>query len=48
VFIRAGVGDSFFPKPVLLVSVWFFCLFFFSESAFVMLNCYRTICWHSS
>jgi hypothetical protein len=39
---------AFSRRRFLLVSVWIFCLFFCSQSAFVMLNCYWTICWHSS
>jgi len=31
-----------------LVFVWVFCLFFCSQFAFVMLNCYWAICWHSN
>jgi hypothetical protein len=54
-FARAGAGDNFFPTPVsfgFCLGFFFFFFFFFffscSQSAFVMLNCYWTICWHSN
>jgi hypothetical protein len=39
-FTRTGAGDSFFPTPVSFGFCWVFCLFFCSQFAFVMLNCY--------
>jgi hypothetical protein len=46
--LYALVPVTAFSRPRFrLVSVWVFCLFFCSQSAFVMLNCYCTICWHS-
>jgi hypothetical protein len=43
-FTHAGADDNFFSMPV----SFSFCLFFCSQFAFVILNCYWTICWHSS
>jgi hypothetical protein len=48
-FTHAAAGYSFFPTPIFVWFLFGFFIFIFcSRFAFVMLNCYWIICWHSS